>query len=236
MILNIISTGSKGNCYAIEEGSEVLLLDCGVSIKELKVGIDFKMGSIIGCLLTHEHGDHSKCVNELIRYGIEVYASEGTSNALDIIPSKTECSHGSEFLVGRFLIKAFEIPHDAAEPLGFLIYDQETGIKIAYITDAMYCGFRFPGLTHVILEANYSKELLSKSGYNTELQNRVMKTHMSVETALNFCEINKENLRQIILVHLSDRNSNEKEFKILFQEKLGKEITIPNKGDKIIIL
>ena len=58
MVVHSINSGSVGNSYALEINGKYLLLDCGVPYKQIAQALDFKMTSIVGCLLTHEHGDH----------------------------------------------------------------------------------------------------------------------------------------------------------------------------------
>lgn len=55
MLISVIHTGSSGNCYTIEHEGQILLLDVGIDIKDIKVGIDFRVGDIAGCLITHKH-------------------------------------------------------------------------------------------------------------------------------------------------------------------------------------
>lgn len=88
MILRVLSTGSKANCYALEAGSEILLLDAGLHFRDIIRGLDGGYSKVVGALLTHEHMDHARGIRELMKYGTMVYTSKGTAEALGIAESR----------------------------------------------------------------------------------------------------------------------------------------------------
>lgn len=229
MELIVINTGSSGNCYAVAVEGKYLLLDCGVPYARIAQALQFKMSSVVGCLLSHEHGDHAIASKELIKRGIKVYTSLGTSLVIQggIVVRKFE-----PFKAGPFTITAFDVPHDAAEPFGFLISHSDFGI-LCFITDAMYCKYNFPGVKHLLVEANYSRELLRNDP--EFLQRRIATSHMSIETCCEFIEVNKKDLQTIILIHLSDRNSDAEEYKSRIQKEFGKRVYIADKNQTITL-
>jgi len=228
MIIHSINSGSSGNSYILEIDGSYLLLDCGVAYQEIARTIDFKMSRIVGCLLTHEHGDHSKSAKELIRRGIKVYTSRGT--ALKINMPCNIVLKMTEFQIGDFSIIPFDVPHDAEEPFGFLIRHEKIGL-LAFITDAMYCKYRFPGLRHVLIEANYSNESMSVE--NDYLKQRIKKSHMSIDTCCEFILANSQTLETITLLHLSDSNSDQDEFEKKIQQISGVRVYVAGKNKKI---
>lgn len=228
MTLHSINTGSIGNAYILEVDNQCILLDCGVPYIEINKAIDFKMTKIIGCLLTHEHGDHSKSASELTRRGIKVFTSKGTASKLKGIFNIVE--RMQQFKLGNFEIIPFDVPHDAEEPMGFLIKHEKIGL-LAFITDAMYCKYKFPGLTHVLVEANYSDELISNDP--DFLRERIKRSHMSIDTCSNFILSNSETLQTITLLHLSDRNSDQLEFQKKIQQVSGVRVYVAEKNKKI---
>lgn len=230
MELLVINTGSQGNCYAIVVNGKYLLLDCGVPYLQIARALEFNMSNVVGVLLSHEHEDHSRSVHEFNRRGIRVYTSQGTADALHgmfHVMGKFE-----QFMVGEFTIVGFDVPHDAKEPFGFLISHPQYG-TLCFITDAMYCKYKFEDLRYLIIEANYSKELLKNDP--VYLQRRISTTHMSIETCCEFVENNKQNLESIVLIHLSDRNSDEEEYKTRLQKQTGKRIYVAEKGQRITL-
>lgn len=227
MIIHSISSGSVGNCYALEVNNKFLLLDCGIAYAEIAKALNFKMSSVIGCLLTHEHGDHMKGAPELIRRGIKVYSSLGTSTKVKgcrIVQNKTE------FSIGEFKVMPFDVPHDAAEPFGYLINHDSIG-NLAFITDAMYCKYKFPNLRHAMVEANYSEEYMTTS--LEFLRDRIKQSHMSIETCCDFIKINSETLETVTLLHLSDSNSNQDEFQKKIMQISGVRVYVAEKNTKI---
>jgi phosphoribosyl 1,2-cyclic phosphodiesterase len=221
MELEVISTGSKGNAYILRNEDEALLIECGVNINQIKAALAFNFSKITGCIVTHEHQDHAKSINEIMKLGIEVYATKGTldkckatnSHRANIISSK------QLYEVGGFRVMPFDVKHDAAEPVGFLIHHDECG-NVLFLTDTFYSKYRFPGLNNIIIEANYSKSIIDqKYGAESEmyfLRNRILKSHMSLDNCLKLLASNNiadSAVKNIVLIHLSDSNSHEEKFK-----------------------
>lgn len=227
-----LSSGSKGNCYRITNGSTPLLLECGIPFKEIQKGLDFKVSEIAGCLISHEHQDHCKAVAEIIKAGIETYMSLGTIEALEleekglsgyrinVLKSKRHLT------IGTWAVLPFDTQHDSVEPLGFLLSNQD-GDKLLYATDTYYLKYRFKGLTHIMLEVNYSLDILKnnvESGMvDPILKTRMLRSHMNLENAKKLLKANDlSKVQEIWLLHLSDGNSDEKRFKKEIMELTGK--------------
>ena len=79
-----LASGSQGNCYRVSDGRTPLLLECGIGWKEIQRGLNFRTSQLAGCLVSHEHKDHSKAVQEMMKAGIDCYMSAGTAEALGI--------------------------------------------------------------------------------------------------------------------------------------------------------
>jgi phosphoribosyl 1,2-cyclic phosphodiesterase len=125
---------------------------------------------------------------------------------------------GEIFRVGNFKVLPFKIQHDVAEPLGFIINHAETG-NVLFITDSYYVSDTFRNIHNIIIEANFSQEIIDrkvKEGASPEfLRNRIFKSHMSLETCKKTLKANDlSKVHHIVLIHLSDGNSNAKHFKL----------------------
>lgn len=226
-----IASGSKGNCYHVTDGHTALLLECGIRFKDIQRGLHFQTSSIAGCLLSHEHGDHMKAVAEVMKAGIDVYASRGTLDALRVdghraVPIQSK----KQFSIGSWSIMPFDVQHDVAEPLGFLLANQ-AGEKLVFITDSYYCKYTFKGLTHIMLETNYSARILDENiaagRVPPMMKKRLLKSHFSLENAKSFLQANDlSKVQEIWLLHLSDGNSDEELFKREVQELTGKLVYI----------
>lgn len=232
MRIKVIGTGSQGNAYLLYNEREALLLECGVNIKAIKQAIDFNLSKLVGCVMTHEHQDHSKSAVELLNAGIEVYSTAGTFKALNIAHHNAKALKSiDEFSLGGFRIKNFDVKHDAAQPSGFLIHHKECG-TVLFLTDTYYCPYTFPSLNNIIIEANYSMDIIrEKLDKNTFLKNRVLQSHMNLDTCIKTLKANDlKAVNNILLIHLSDSNSNEALFKTKVSEATGANVTVASNG------
>jgi phosphoribosyl 1,2-cyclic phosphodiesterase len=225
------ASGSTGNCYRIDDGSTPLLLECGIPYKEIQKGLNFRVSEIVGCLISHEHQDHSKAVRDVMKAGIDCYMSAGTAEALGISGHRLHIIKAKQqFRIGTWTVLPFDTQHDAAEPLGFLLANQ-AGDKLLYATDTYYIRYRFRGLTHIAIECNYSLDILRTNVANglvePVLKSRILKSHFSLENVKQFLKANDlSKVREIWLLHLSDGNSDEARFKREIQELTGKMVFI----------
>ena len=236
MKLKIIGTGSRGNAYILSNGDEALLIEAGVNIKEIKKALDFDYSKVVGCLVTHEHMDHSKSIWDVMKLGIDVYASKGTLEKRFVfsLPRSTMVKSKKSFSIGNFKIMPFDVMHDAKEPLGFLIEHPDCG-KVLFLTDTYYCKYTFPGLNNIIIEANYSKAIIDERfgpDSNKEfLRNRILKSHFSLENCKDMLSANDlSQVNNIVLIHLSDSNSDEKRFHNEVSELTGKNVSVASNG------
>jgi len=236
MQLRVVNTGSQGgNCYLFEASNATLIVELGVAFKTIKESLRFDMAEVCGAIVTHEHGDHSKGILETVKAGIDVYASPGTIQALRIRSHRLHSIAAQKvFNVGPFKILPFDVKHDCAQPYGFLINHEECG-NVLFVTDSKYLPYKFPNLHNIIIEANYSEEILNEGligGFMPSyLSNRIINSHMSIETC---CQLLKNNdltsVNNIVLIHLSDRNSHARNFKKQVEDLTAKSVHIADKG------
>nr|DAK40375.1 MAG TPA: Metal-dependent hydrolases of the beta-lactamase superfamily I [Caudoviricetes sp.] len=147
-----------------------------------------------------------------------------------IYPGVQSVEARKEFHVGTLRILPFEAEHDVP-CYGYQVASEETGEKLVYITDSAYVKYTFSGLTHIMIEANYAQEIIidnaRKERIPLYLAERVIETHMSIETLLELLQANDmSKVRQIYLLHLSDGNSDAEAFKRQVQQETGAEVYI----------
>lgn len=236
MKLTIINSNSAGNAYILESEHEALLLECGVQFDKIKKALNFNFRKVVGCIITHEHKDHCKSVNEVIAAGINVYSTFGSLNAMGVsISHRTNAIvSGQSFRLGEFNILPFSVKHDCADPVGYLINHTECG-NVLFLTDSYYSEFTFKGLNNIIIEANYCQTILDKrmkDGENPKfLRDRVITSHMSLATCKEMLKANDlSQVNNIVLIHLSDSNSDAKRFKSEVQEATGKVVHVAKAG------
>ncbi|HBG1425919.1 TPA: MBL fold metallo-hydrolase [Clostridioides difficile] len=236
MKIKVLGSSSRGNCYLLQLENEILILECGVSYKEILKGLDFNLESVIGCLVTHEHKDHSKAITELVSSGIDVFTSKGTLEALGIENHRTKVIESEKlFKIDNFNIMPFSAKHDAVEPLGFLINHEDIG-NLLFITDSYYCEYNFKNLNHIMIECNYSKDLLDNNKNKIYLRNRIVKSHFELSNVINFLKANDlSNIKTITLLHLSEDNSDKNLFIKEIEKNVGIPVMVAEKGLEIYL-
>jgi len=230
MDIRVLASSSRGNCYHVTDGVTPLLLECGVRFQDIRRWLNFRVSEIAGCLVSHEHKDHCRAVSDILKAGINCYMSLGTAKALGVQGHRIRLIRTrKQFQIDTWTVLPFETVHDAAEPLGFLLAS-ETGEKLLFATDTAYIRYRFRGLTHIMVECNYDTGILHRnvrSGIVQREVKRLIRSHFSLENVKGFLKANDlSRVRQIWLLHLSDDNSNAKQFKREIQELTGKEVYV----------
>ncbi len=225
MDIRVLASSSKGNAYIVSDGETTLLIECGIPYRKLQEKCGYSMASISGCLLSHEHGDHSRAVRDVIKQGIDVYCSAGTAAACGISGYRVhELAPLTDILIGTMVVKPFDTQHDCAQPYGFLIRSARTREILMFATDTYYIKYRFPGMTHIMVEANYDVQLAAP---DDPIIQRVMHSHMSKDALREFFTANDmSKVEQVYLLHLSDARSSESEFKTMVQELTGAEVYV----------
>ncbi|WP_425622954.1 MBL fold metallo-hydrolase [Brevibacillus borstelensis] len=226
-----LGSSSAGNAYHITDGCTALLLEAGIRYKDIQRALNFQTSGLAGCLLSHEHGDHGKAAAEVMKAGIDVYASQGTLDALGLPGHRAKPIRAKhQFRIGTWSILPFDVQHDVAEPLGFLLANQ-AGEKLMFATDTYYIRYRFKGLTHIMVECNYSLQLLNENiaagRVPAMMKKRLLRSHFSLENVKDFLIANDlSQVQEIWLLHLSDNNSDEAMFKREIQELTGKPVLV----------
>ncbi len=227
--INVLASGSKGNCYHITDGQTPLLLEAGIYWKNIQRGLGFQV-DIQGCLVTHEHKDHSKAVNEVAKAGIDVYMTEGTVKATGASGHRIrQIKAGNQFAIGTWAVLPFKTEHDCAEPVGYLLGNGKD--KLLFATDTFYLRYCFNGLNYILIECNYSEDILKanvEAGIvPVDLKNRIIKSHFGLANVKEFLKANDlSRVQEIYLIHLSDGNSDADRFKREIQGLTGKPVYV----------
>lgn len=220
MEINVIASGSKGNCTIISTEKVSIMIDCGITFTVIKPHIDNL--KIDGLFLTHAHYDHVSGIPKLVgNISPTLYLSTGTFNALDykikdgltqtpIIHLKDE-----EVVIEDLRIKAFNVSHDCQEPLGYVIYHNDK--KVVYVSDTGVFYHENEDLIRnadiYMFESNYDPIMLNSSNRPYSLKQRIsgLKGHLSnTECGYTLSKVIGDNTKEIVLLHLS-RDCNTKE-------------------------
>lgn len=227
--IKALASGSAGNCYRVSDGRTGLLLDAGIPLRRIQEGIDYRLSEIAGALISHRHMDHARAVYDLAKRGMliagppDIADTFTSSRALRLRPLEP-------VVIDTWRVTPFPVQHDA-ECYGYMLDSCHTGDRLVYITDAESVPYTFEHVNYMMLEANYSAEILAANATNgrltDELAARIAQTHMSIEHAAEILsQLDPHELRQVWLLHLSNDNSNAEEFRRIAERTTGVEVYI----------
>lgn len=216
--LSVLGSGSSGNATVVWSDSTALLIDAGLSAREIgrrleQVGLP--LSALRAVCVTHEHSDHTAGLRVLNqRHGVALYGNAGTVDALRedeelrALPWKIFCT-GQPFPVGDLTVHPFSVPHDAYEPVGFTI--SCGAVRAAVVTDiglpTTLVRQRLRDCHVVVLESNHDERLLQESSRPWSLKQRIMgrQGHLSNRRAAELlAEVATPALQQVYLAHLSE--------------------------------
>lgn len=210
-MLAVHASSSKGNLFTISDGQTRLLLEAGLSVKQIRRAVGFQLADYAACFITHEHSDHSRGARGLIEMGLPCYMTPGTAGALGLNVARY-IKPGEAVQVGTLAVSPIQTKHDAAQPVGYVI-DAANGERIVFAIDTAYITMRVPKLTEIAIECNYSEELLRNSDMPERLRARIRASHMSLERVLAFLAANDlSRVRKITLLHLSRERADARAF------------------------
>ena len=234
-----IASGSSGNCIYVGSDHTHLLIDTGISKKRIDEGLrqlEIKGDELAGIFITHEHSDHIQGLGVFSRkYEIPIYATPGTIQGILSCAGIGKVPEGlfhvihtdEEYQVGDIRVRPFSISHDANDPCGYRLECEEKSVAVA--TDlGVYDAYTVSNpqkLDAVLLEANHDIHMLEVGGYPYYLKQRILgeKGHLSNELSGQLlCDILHDNLKHIILGHLSKENNYAK----LAYETVKLEVTL----------
>jgi len=203
----------------VSSSKGAVLFDAGISFRSIRKtleGLDEDVGGIQAVALSHEHTDHIKGLSGAFRnLGVPVLANAGTAQKVSRLNGKMqfrtfEC--GKVFQVAGLRISAFSVPHDAEDPVGFVVDDGSSRLGIC--TDLGFAtGLvkdRLSNCRAVIVEANHDREMLMQGPYPSWLKQRIRGRHGHLanhETAGLLEHINHPGLEHVYLAHLSQVNN-----------------------------
>jgi phosphoribosyl 1,2-cyclic phosphodiesterase len=221
MKFSVLGSGSRGNALVVQSAGRKILVDAGFSCRQLEtrlatLGEDAE--GLEALLLTHEHSDHVKGADVLLRrYGLPLFASAGTlagaSLSEQAVKGARELRSGIPFEVAGFQVEAFSIPHDAREPVGFVIEDS-AGCRVGLAADlgcrTQLAWGRLHDLDALVLETNHDLQMLLRGPYPWHLKQRVAGRHGHLSNqaaAEGLAELVGDRLRHVVVYHLSQTNN-----------------------------
>ena len=215
MKLKCLGSGSSGNCYILESDSEALIIEAGIKIKDVKIALDFNIGKVASVLVSHIHKDHSAVASDFEKMGIPVF------KPYESVMERQVRTYG------EFVIKSFPLTHDVP-CFGFLLEHPDMG-RLLYASDTEYIRYKLKNLNHILGEANYSLDYMEST--DNPKRNHVLTGHMSIDTAVEFLKANTSPaLRNVVLLHLSESDSDESQFKAAAETVVDCPVYVADKG------
>ncbi|WP_439135605.1 MBL fold metallo-hydrolase [Pseudomaricurvus sp.] len=213
-----LGSGSRGNGTLVSWKDQLLLVDCGFTIKEVERRIERlgrSVAEITAVLVTHEHADHLKGVPPLARkYNLPVYMTPGTFRSRDLgkLPFLHLIEGYQAFQLDELEVLPVAVPHDAREPAQFVF--QVAGKRLGILTDlgniSAHVESHFYDCDALLLEANHDPQMLASGPYPPSLKQRVGGPwgHLSNQQAAGFlARINADRLQHLVVGHISQKNN-----------------------------
>lgn len=219
LFITSLNSGSNGNCYYVGNSEEAVLIDAGISCREIEKRmkrLGLTMGKVKAVFVSHEHSDHIKGIQTLVqKYKLPVYITDDTLTSGGLSLEKQYVSSFTAYnpiTIGGLSVTAFPKYHDASDPHSFIICCN--GITIGVFTDigrpCEHVIKHFQQCHAAFLEANYDEELLEKGRYPYYLKRRISggQGHLSNSQALElFTTYRPRWMSHLFLSHLSKDNN-----------------------------
>jgi phosphoribosyl 1,2-cyclic phosphodiesterase len=220
LLFQSLASGSKGNAILVCSSKTRILVDAGLSAKELVNRLQqsrIKADQLDAVVISHEHTDHVRGLGTLSRrFGLPVYLTRGTLDHLPPeigqLPDVRLFQPGNPFAIGDLRIKPFAISHDAQDPAGFVV--EHEAHRLGVCTDlgivTQLVRTRLQGCHALVLEANHDPQLLLNGPYPLPLKQRIRSRHGHLSNAECFElleSIHHRDLQIVLFAHLSEVNN-----------------------------
>lgn len=209
--IRCIGSSSAGNGYIVVAGDDRLLLECGVKPHSILRALDWNVRGV-KALVSHRHNDHSKYIPQMQKYGITVYSNADVAQScLGVVGLK----HLQTCAVGNFTVTPLSVEHNVPN-FAYIIDHPATG-RIVFATDCISFPYNINDISTLLLECNYSRQMLMDAVMGAEDVRNKSEYHLDVddflETVSRLVKCQKSSvIRNIVLIHLSDRLSDEATF------------------------
>lgn len=217
MKLKVLGSSSRGNCYLLESDDSVLAIEAGIPFREVKQALGWDISRLSACIVSHRHGDHAAHVKDFVSAGVTVFALPDVFEHAGL-RTRVYCKEvwpGKGYRKGRWSIIPISVVHDVP-CVGYIIEHPEMG-RTVFVTDTMMLEYRIPCVNHYMVECNYADDVLQRNIDNGSvlpmMRERLHGTHMELETTKGIIAgADRTDLQNVVLIHLSDGNSDEKRF------------------------
>lgn len=255
MTLTVIGSGSSGNCYLLQNDREAIVLEAGLPFdKTVRAALGWNTDKIRAAIVSHRHDDHAKFAWQYAEAGVTVLASGDTiANChLSGIRCVRQIQGGTWYQTGGFRVLPFPLRHfntDGSQcpNFGFLIYHAECG-RVCFFTDCesftretmtddglRFIPYDFPDVSHWLMECNYDDAIINRSKHIPDfVKDRIKHSHMSLRNTLKVARrVDLGSTREILLIHISDGNADDRKFVREMRAATGKRCYAAHAGLQI---
>lgn len=255
MTLTVIGSGSSGNCYLLQDSKEALVIEAGLPLdKTVKAALGWDIGKIAALVVSHKHDDHAKFAWQYAEAGFTVLASKDTIDNCHLrgIRCVREIRGGTWYRVGGFKVLPFPLRHFDTDgtpcpALGFLIHHHGCG-RVCFFTDCesftrevmtddglRFVPYDFPEVDHWLMECNYDDAIINRSKRIPDfVKDRIKHSHMSLRNTLKVARsVDLSHTREILLVHVSDGNADDRKLVREIRAATGKRCYAAHAGLKL---
>ncbi|WP_374338477.1 MBL fold metallo-hydrolase [Leeia sp.] len=217
-----LASGSEGNALLVQHGSTLLMMDCGLPLREVKRGLHrlgLEPAQLSAILVTHEHGDHIGGVPALASaFNLPVFASHGTLSSAQAPFTRLprlmpfDSHDPTPLVIGDLEICPIRVPHDTREPVQYRFDNGQH--RLGVLTDlgsltphVVHC---LTGVDALVLECNYEPDLLARGRYPARLQQRIRGPlgHLANQQAAELLtQLDCSRLQHLLAAHLSNENN-----------------------------
>lgn len=217
---SLLGSGSSGNATLVVSDKAKVLIDCGLSLRQLQnraAAVGESLEGLDAVFITHEHTDHVAGLGVLTRrLGAPVFLTEQTNASLPAnlaLASKAEVFEAGDVItIGDLEVASFSVSHDAADPVNYVV--RRNGVQLGLATDLGHVSHvvrrNLAGSQAVVLEANYCPQRLLAGDYPPQVQQRIRSRigHLSNQDMCSLlAALLHDRLRTVVLVHLSENNN-----------------------------
>lgn len=233
--LHVVGSGSKGNCYLLEDDDHYLALDAGCPWLDVEKACSFQVSKIDGCLITHRHSDHSNYAKCFFKEGIQPYSNDDThSFILDTQGEYVKALAKNSILriYNRWTVVPWEVPHSNGNgelvPCYAYFIKTPREHRMAYITDFLYSPVAFSNLKvqTILVACNHDDEVTEEENGEGKYRH-IVTGHSSLSIVKDLVLANQtDELRNVILCHLSESNASPDKMQSVIQEAVGNKVTV----------
>lgn len=217
---SLLGSGSSGNAVLVRTPAGAVLIDDGLSFKQLvrrAAALGESLDGLKAVFVTHEHGDHVNGLGTLARrLDVPVYMTEATHyhlpKSVGVLPKYAFIESGDSVTLGELTVQSFAVSHDAADPVSYVV--RYGGRQLGMATDLGYCcnvvEGALRGSNALILESNYCPKMLQTSSYPPAIRQRIRNRlgHLSNRDMSSLLhKLLHEKLEHVVLVHISEENN-----------------------------